>query len=278
MKQQCKVTLKIARQQIEIALPPRKVLPTVIGHPFWFPIWSLGGVLVLNALFSSFPTHWDTFFFLGGWMIFEIAGLYTLLNTYFGKEKLLISKNGLTLGHYILGIGKGKTYDMFRIHDIRLAPSEFLIRGKLWFNYESQTVTCCHNIGSVEAQQLVHQLSDLITFRCPTIETIAFGSNSRNISDPRTMLQNPDVSTLPFPFLQLKQVIIEIETYDFHQVERFLTYAINVLGQTYLKNRVDVHIYGNPERLHVNLRNNLANLCKRVHVHKGDDMSVLKST
>lgn len=52
--------------------------------------------------------------------------------------------------------------------------------------------------------------------------------------------------------------------YDFHLVERFLTYALNTIGQNYLRTCVNVYLSGDPEQLHPNLRNTLTNLCKRV--------------
>lgn len=54
---------------------------------------------------------------------------------------------------------------------------------------------------------------------------------------------------------------------DFHQVERFITYAANFIGQDYLKQRVEVHLYGKPEQLHSNLRNSFQNLCHSIHLH-----------
>jgi hypothetical protein len=58
------------------------------------------------------------------------------------------------------------------------------------------------------------------------------------------------------------------ESYDFYLVERFLTYGIDYIGQDHLKKEVDVHIYGDPEKLQQNLRNNFTNLCKSITVHE----------
>ncbi len=100
------------------------------------------------------------------------------------------------------------------------------------------------------------------------IETILFGALSSNTCHPLTTLKNPDVSELAVPMNRVRHVFIDTETYDFYQVERFLTYAVNYIGQKHLKKHVNVHIYGDPDKLHPNLRNTLTNLCKRVYVHK----------
>ena len=80
--------------------------------------------------------------------------------------------------------------------------------------------------------------------------------------------RNPDSSELTLPLAQLKQIVVDSETYNFHLVERFLTYAIDHIGQDYLKKNVDAHIYGDPEKLQQNLRNNFTNLCKSITVHE----------
>ena len=81
-------------------------------------------------------------------------------------------------------------------------------------------------------------------------------------------------SALHRPFLRLKQIIIHTETCNVYQVEQFLTYAINSLGQAYLKGIVEVHIYGPPEHLHMNLRNTLTNLCCGVSMQEGNGMCI----
>ena len=58
-----------------------------------------------------------------------------------------------------------------------------------------------------------------------------------------------------------------VDTYNLHQVNCFLTYALEYIGGKHLKNRVEVHIYGNPRDLNRNLYNALQNTCKRVEVH-----------
>lgn len=58
--------------------------------------------------------------------------------------------------------------------------------------------------------------------------------------------------------------MIQPDTSDMYQVERFLTYAVNSLGLPYLKQRVTVHLYGHPYALHPNLRNNFDHLFKQV--------------
>lgn len=104
------------------------------------------------------------------------------------------------------------------------------------------------------------------------LHTIAFGTGtSEAIASAHTAV-NPDISTLTVPPLALTHIIIDADSYDFYHVERFLTYAVNYIGSTHLKNAVDVSVYGNMENLHPNLRNSLMNLCKTVSAHGENDV------
>lgn len=109
----------------------------------------------------------------------------------------------------------------------------------------------------------VYQACELCKEVHVSIERLVFGSD-RTKQSPYTEknLFNPDLFALTIPLRRLKEVVIHSETYDFHLVERFLTYAVNYLGQDYLKRNVEMFLVGPPEKLHPNLRNNLTHLCK----------------
>jgi hypothetical protein len=120
-------------------------------------------------------------------------------------------------------------------------------------------------------QEVRKEATRTLTVICASLHTIIFGQSAEHNMSRQTMLHNPDVSTLISPMTALKHIIIHTGTYDFYQVERFLTYAVNHIGQKHLKNGVDVYLYGNPEKLHPNLYNNLTNLCKHVYVKDNND-------
>jgi hypothetical protein len=112
------------------------------------------------------------------------------------------------------------------------------------------------------ALQKIYALIEIAIFRGVEIKDFA----------PRTTLLNPEVSTVIMPMSALEKIEIHAESYDFHQVERFITYAVNYIGQERLKEHIEVHIYGDLDKLHPNLRNTFKNLCKCVEVHGGDYM------
>ena len=67
----------------------------------------------------------------------------------------------------------------------------------------------------------------------------------------------------------LKKILVQTETYDFLLIEKFLTYAVNHIGRKHLKKKTEVHIYGNPDKLHPNLYNLFSSLSKKVEFHEG---------
>jgi hypothetical protein len=110
---------------------------------------------------------------------------------------------------------------------------------------------------------------------CPLVQTAVFGQISPEYleKNPHTVW-NPDASNLSFPMQALNRVIIDVSTHDFYQVERFLTYAVNALGQKHLKKHLAVHVIGEQRKLHANLRNSLTNLCKHVRISEQLDRNI----
>jgi hypothetical protein len=162
------------------------------------------------------------------------------------------------------------SYILTNITHARIAERKNQTKGKVCFTYEGKTVHIGRHLNLVEAEEIVKILTDIRTFHCHEIEVISFGTPSPQHEASATSLLNPDVLSLMTPFYHLKRINIYVETYDFYLVERFLTYAVNYIGQTYLRQTVEINIYGNVEQLHSNLYHNFKNLCKEVYLHKND--------
>ena len=99
-----------------------------------------------------------------------------------------------------------------------------------------------------------------------SIKNIVFGTNGAPAQNSSTTLHNPDLSNLLLPLPRLRQVTIYTGSYDFHQVERFLTYALNYLEPSHLSKELQVTIRGRKDDLHPNLLNNFLNTCQHVEV------------
>lgn len=124
-------------------------------------------------------------------------------------------------------------------------------------------VTLLHDPNWYDKKIVVESLKQIYV----SIEVVLFRSASANILNPHTTLLNPDVADLTFPMSHLEKIVIYTGAYDFHLIERFITYAVSYIGQKHLKKSVEAHIYGDPDKLHPNLQNSLENLCRNIAVH-----------
>ncbi len=107
----------------------------------------------------------------------------------------------------------------------------------------------------------------LLTELLSSVKIVIFGDIHVKDARKRITFTNPDVEALTIPMKHLEHLVVHIQSYDFHRLERFLTYAVNYVGQQHLKHNVVVHIYGNTEDLHPNLLNTLKNACKETDFH-----------
>lgn len=110
-------------------------------------------------------------------------------------------------------------------------------------------------------------VAGLLTEFLSSVKIVVFGKLQVKASRKRITFKNPDVEALTLPMERLEHLVVHIPTYEFHALERFLTYAINHIGQQYLRQHVVAHLYGETTELHTNLRNTLNNLCKEVKEH-----------
>lgn len=177
------------------------------------------------------------------------------------ESSLRISGNMMTV--------KTQHYEISQISDLHVNIYKNKQQGSLSFRYRrrKKRILMFSRLPLQEAHALCHTLSELLTFRCHLVTVIVFGERIIEPVPSQEALYNPDVIRLTVPFQFLRRLVIHTDTYNFSLLERFLTYAVNVLGQEYLATQVDAHIYGEPAHLHPNLRNNLTNLCRRVYTH-----------
>lgn len=183
----------------------------------------------------------------------------------------------------------GAATTLGRLGDVRgVKPLiNVVLKNKDW-ELRDIAVEALAKIGSSAAKVLIDILGEIDSYGhsldeiaetleiiFSSIDTISFGDDQHKESNQRTILHDPDVSKLTIAMPNLERIIIYTETYNFHQVERFITYAVNYIGQKYLKENVEVHIYGNTDNFHPNLLNNFKNLCKFVEVHEKKDYGTL---
>lgn len=260
------VTLRTTRQGVEICLASlERETSNILGILAWFIVWSISG----NHIVDLWRTEemFLTAVFLGmGWLCGECWALYKLLSFFTGKEIFLISSSELIMKRSFCGLPRAAKYPLSHLRNVRVAHQRYSEFGKLRVDYQRRTIKFGKNLHWKEAGTVATLLSDMLIYSCATTEVVLFGDSAFLDEIPENILHNPDVSQLISPLFHLNRIIIETETYDFHQVERFFTYALNALGQTYLKKEVSACVYGKPDRLHPLIHNNLINFCKSVEL------------
>jgi len=136
--------------------------------------------------------------------------------------------------------------------------------------FGGQAVTPLSKIAKDKDRNVREHAAETLAEILVSIKITVFGDLHVKDSRKDITLCNPNVAELTVPMQELEHIVVHTRTYDFHQLERFITYAVDYIGQEYIKKHVIVHIYGDPNKLHPNLRNTLTNLCKRVEVHGGE--------
>ena len=151
-------------------------------------------------------------------------------------------------------------------------------REKIAYHIASSNWEALDHFGALAIPQLIRlskidrdrevraQAAETLKNLLAEVDTIIFGRQTFKEIPLKTSLRNVDVTELTMPFTALKRIVIDADSYDFYQVERFLTYAINYIGQKRLKAHVVVNIYGDAGKFNANLRNNFENFCKQVEI------------
>ncbi len=278
MKQHRKTKIRITSHGIEIVFPIRKKLGMKLLTLLLFVFAVIFGGLGCSLFWNTFILHKgaSVLEIIGTtvwWLILlPFGGLFCLTGiNAFARKKLILATDTFSIGRYFFGIGKGKHCPITQVRAVNWMPNpvqyERIELGSLSCICEMNSLEICDNIEKVEGDFCVAQLQDILSCYTHSVTTIIFGQIPLSNESSFLTLQNPDVSNMTTPFYHLKRIEIETETYDFHHVEHFLTYSVNYIKKEYLQRQVDVYLYGNPEKLHSNLYQNLKNLYRQVYIH-----------
>jgi hypothetical protein len=302
MKRKNRSKIRTISKGMKISIPIRRPFPVMIERYSggWkrsdyyelphicsillFLVWSLGMIMLIDMFFFDIlPPHILPFkdpagtpkvfdaFVVGTLLVWALGEGY-LLYALFSEETLLFLSGQVSIGESLFGMNLRQTrYAMQKIRHLHVDPEKSPQLGRVVFEYEGQIIRYGKNIDTQEAEYLVQIWTNLMTSHYHSVKRIIFGVFPLIENNPFTTARNIDFSTVTFPFVHVTQILIDTTTYDFHQLEQFLTYAVNYMKPSYLKHHVEVYVYGDPKKLHPNLRNNLTNLCKRVQRHNPQD-------
>ena len=173
---------------LEIIIPASRNLFAVVFLGVWLVGWLVGEVTAIavlaglvsagNAAADSFLLVWLTFWTIGGCFA-ATTWLWMLV----GKERILMGTSTLYVKWDILGLGCTRTYELFRIRDLRLAAQANVPKiprvtfrpwgatsGLIAFDYEGKTIRLGGAIEAVEARMIVERMKARFAFpEMPTV-------------------------------------------------------------------------------------------------------------
>lgn len=188
----------------------------------------------------------------------------------FRLERLRFTAHAMIYRKTFCGIPVTHSYHLKYLQNVRFANGLADKRGKILCDYgrQQRPLTFGRSLTDDEARALVTEIGDMVALRCHVVEWVIFAAGVVPPVDmPVKIWLNPETERLTTPCPHLQKIIILAAAHDFHRLERFVTYAINALGQNYLKHVVTVQVYGEADELLPNLRNMLSNLCREVVYH-----------
>lgn len=288
------VTLAVQPGRLEMFIPPLRRLSLIDGlslirkqyqhaEPLsglflWGSqalIWSLAGGLIIPALIDV-PGHWQVLGWAGGWGITGAALIHEGLKSLFSKEYVCLADGQLSLGTFFANSPRVTSYPVTQILNLRRATDDCVPEGQLCFTYCGTTIAFGYSLTNAEADRLLTSLLHVLNVPYHHIDRVIFGSHPMRGERNALVrsLCDPDAQLLSYPLVNLSEICIYPAKAEAYRIERFLTYALNALGTKYLKKHVSVNVYGRPEELHPNIRNNLTHLCKQVNFFNEDASAI----
>ena len=170
---------------LEIIIPAGRNLFAVVFLGVWLVSWFVGEVTAIAAITSTgnlaadaFLLLWLTFWTIGGYF-----AAYTWLWMLVGKERILMGASTLCVKRDILGLGRTRTYELFRIRELRVVAQADVPRvprvafrpwgatgGLIAFDYGGKTIRLGGAIEAAEARMIVERMKARFAFpEMPTV-------------------------------------------------------------------------------------------------------------
>jgi hypothetical protein len=174
-----RATITGGPEGLEIVIPARRNLIALLFLGIWLAGWVTGELTALAELLAGSPKGPEGFLLL--WLtLWTIAGAlaaYTWLWMLVGKERILMGTSSLRMKRDILGLGRTRTFALFRIRNLRVASGPAgprdaaaalrlagLSGGLIAFEYEGKTLRFGLSLDPVEAQMIVERMKQRYAF------------------------------------------------------------------------------------------------------------------
>jgi hypothetical protein len=159
--------------RVTIPAPKRAAVAFLI---LWICGWAFGEVTVIRQiLFRHHPPGRHApqepflFVWLAMWTVGGALALFTVLWTLFGRERITVADQFLTIRREVLGVGREKRYDLATVKDLRVTPvaqDVWQVNGQRWgfsggiiaFDYGARTIRFGAPLDEAEAKQITATL------------------------------------------------------------------------------------------------------------------------
>ena len=169
---------------LEIVIPARRNLFALVFLGIWLVGWFMGEVTAMVAAASIGRRAADAFLLL--WLLLWTVGgcfaAYSWIWMLVGKEHLLLGTSALRVKRDILGLGRTRSYELFKIRNLRVTDQHAANRpvvprdrrgslgpwgpggGSIAFDYEGKTVKFGGSIDAAEARMIVERMKARFAF------------------------------------------------------------------------------------------------------------------
>lgn len=230
----------------------------------WGLTWVLGAGIGTFNIWLWWRGAWYLRSLMGigllGWMMAWGYGAWPIVREFFQREALLFSCKGLRVMKCVLFWRQMTQYPLSAIPEIHA------MENTVAFHLHGKTVYCGRHLTQEHAIELANQLTAIVNAQ--QIVQVVFGDSTKPDSQDAVTLFNPNMVSVKMPPLyRLQWLVLHTPTYDLCLVEVFLTHVLNTLGIQYVKNNLNVAIYGSIDRLHPNLLKNIRTFCHHIYVN-----------
>jgi hypothetical protein len=158
----------------QVIIPPRRQIFAMIFLPIWLCGWLFGEVSVIRQLIGSPASSGPTLFmlvWLAGWTVGGGFALFLLLWMLAGRERAILRPDALVLQHEMLGVSRGREYDLGSVQNLRVSPDSYnpwdgrsawrfwgLGGGVIAFGYGAKSFRFGGSLDEPEARDLIAQM------------------------------------------------------------------------------------------------------------------------
>jgi len=179
MDQKMRATITGGPEGLEIVIPARRHLLVLLFLGVWLVGWLMGEMTAIAHLFSGRSSGPEGFILI--WLVFWTLGggfaAYIWLWMLVGKERILIGTSTLHVKRDVLGLGRTRTYELYKIRNLRVAPQPTgprdagaafrlsgLAGGLIAFECEGKTIRFGAAIDEPEGQMIVERMKQRYAF------------------------------------------------------------------------------------------------------------------